>query len=153
MHKWILNNLSPYFPFVSNSLLHLTYAIAFHVPFIDSTDALNNFFWYSFGRIFLITARTDWGPKIDPPWQLCRGLTSRFLRWPCWFSYGRMEIRGCHILDFCLTFRRVKSFPYMVVNTNSSQCWKLRLGTKTGMSPHRGMPQLVLRMLEKETEF
>lgn len=42
----MLNNLSPYFPFVSNFLLHLTYAIAFRVPFIDITDALNNFFFF-----------------------------------------------------------------------------------------------------------
>lgn len=38
--------MSPYFPFVSNFLFHLTYVIAFRVPLIDITDALNNFFFF-----------------------------------------------------------------------------------------------------------
>lgn len=75
MHKWMLNNLPPDFPFVSNFLLHLTHASSFRVPFMGITDALNNFSCFS-GLLFLITAETDWGPKIETPWQLCRGLTS-----------------------------------------------------------------------------
>lgn len=43
---------------------------------------------------------------------------------------------------FCLTFKRDKRFPYMVVNTNTNHPWKVGLGT------NRGMSQLVLRMLK-----
>lgn len=48
---------------------------------------------------------------------------------------------------FCLTFKRDKRFSCMVVNTNTSHPWKAGIGINRGMASHRGMSQLVLRML------
>lgn len=75
MHKWMLNSPPPDFPFVSNFLLHLTHASAFHVTFMDIIDALN-YFLCSSGLLFSHHCWNRLGPKIEHPWHLCRGLTS-----------------------------------------------------------------------------
>ena len=137
----MLNNLPPDFPFVSNFLLHLTHASFFRVPFMDITDALNYFSCFS-GLLFLITAETDWGPKIEPPWQLCRGLTSPI---PEVAILILLEQNGSFMTATFLVlpdFRRDTSFPGMVVNTNCNHPRKL------GFRTNRGMSQLVLRMLK-----
>ena len=137
----MLNNLPPDFPFVSNFLLHLTHASFFRVPFMDITDALNYFSCFS-GLLFLITAETDWGPKIEPPWQLCRGLTSPI---PEVAILILLEQNGSFMTATFLVlpdFRRDTSFPGMMVNTNCNHPRKL------GFRTNRGMSQLVLRVLK-----
>lgn len=145
----MLNNLPPDFPFVSNCLLRLTHVSAFRVPFMDISDALNHFLCS--GWLFLITAETDWGPKIEPPWQLRRGLPSSI---PKVAILTLLEQNGSFmtatVLIFfffnpCLMFKRDQSFPYMFLVQTAITLGRQGLGQIEEASSEY---QFLLRMLK-----
>ena len=146
----MLNNLPPDFPFVSTCLLLLTHVSAVHVPFMDISDALNHFLCS--GWLFLITAETDWGPKIEPPWQLRRGLPSSI---PKVAILTLLEQNGSFMtatvliffffFNHCLMFKRDQSFPYMFLLQTTITLGRQGLGQIEEVSSEY---QFLLRMLK-----